>query len=371
MSFQHTRRKFLIAGATGATSTLLGVPRIASAQQTAVQGSGSVIVYDGGGSMGIAQRKAYSEPFEKETGIRVIHQPGVSAGIQLATIKAGTPKYDVANISGGAIETFIQGSFVLPIDYSHWSTADRNGFDVVPTNKYHVPAMLYSMLLAYDSKRFATHAPVHWSDIWNASAFPGRATLASGVNAADGCTFEIALLADGVPPDKLYPIDWARAFRSLDRLKPNLAKWWATGAESIQLQVDGDAAIGSAWNGRIDAANDAGATIGKSWEQGILQWSTWAIPKGAKNIDNAQQYIAFISRPETQAHFSELITYGPTNSRAFTHISADLAPKLPTAPALKGKQILQNYGFWNSADSTGVTGLNKSVSEWERWISKA
>ena len=368
MSFHAKRRTLLIAGAVGATAGLAGLPRLATAQQ---KGSGSVIVYDGGGSMGIAQRKAYSEPFEKETGIRVIHQPGSSAGIQLAAIKAGTPKYDVANLSGGAVDTFIKGGLLLPIDYGHWSTADRNGFDVVATNQYHAPAMLYSMLLAYDSKRFAKHAPTHWSDIWNAGAFPGRATLASGVNAADGCTFEIALLADGVSPDKLYPIDWARAFKSLDRLKPNLAKWWSTGAESIQLQVDGDAAIGSAWNGRIDAANDSGAAIGKSWEQGILQWSTWAIPKGAQNVDNAQKYIAFMSRPEAQAHFSELITYGPTNSRAFAHISADLAPKLPTAPSLKGKQILQNYTFWNTADSTGATGLNRSVSEWERWLSKS
>jgi hypothetical protein len=91
----------------------------------------------------------------------------------------------------------------------------------------------------------------------------------------------------------------------------------------------------------------------------------------ASNASNAQKYIAFISRPETQAHFSELINYAPTNSRAFDHISAELALKLPTAPSLRPTQILQNYHFWNSVDQTGATALSRSVSEWERWIAKA
>ncbi|WP_163923894.1 extracellular solute-binding protein, partial [Raoultella planticola] len=76
---------------------------------------------------------------------------------------------------------------------------------------------------------------------------------------------------------------------------------------------------------------DQGAKIAKSWDQGLLQWASWAIPKGAANVENAQKYIAYISRPQPQAKFSELITYGPTNSRAFAHISAERAALLPTA----------------------------------------
>jgi putative spermidine/putrescine transport system substrate-binding protein len=75
-----------------------------------------------------------------------------------------------------------------------------------------------------------------------------------------------------------------------------------------------------------------------------------------------------MSRPEPQARFSELITYGPTNSLAFNHISADRAKSLPTAPDVKGKQIVQDYTFWNTADGTGQTGLRRAVAEWERWV---
>ncbi|ODV43375.1 hypothetical protein AWV79_17990 [Cupriavidus sp. UYMMa02A] len=47
---------------------------------------------------------------------------------------------------------------------------------------------------------------------------------------AGGAELEFALLADGVPKDKLYPIDVQRALKSLDRIKKNVVKWWDTGA---------------------------------------------------------------------------------------------------------------------------------------------
>ena len=363
MQHDITRRGLLAAG------TALALARPALAQKS-LTGHGSVIVYDGGGSMGIAQRKAYSEPFEAETGIKVIHEAGVNSGVQRAAILAGAPKHDIANISGGAIGGFEKEGLLLPIDYSYWAKQDRDAFDVVPATEFCAPAMIYSMLIAYDAARFSGRKPDSWADIWNVGDFPGKRTLAAGTNAADGATFEIALLADGVAPDKLYPIDWERALRSLDKMRGDVVKWWSNGAESVQLQVDQQASVGSAWNGRIDGANDAGGKIGKSWNQGILQWAGWAIPKGAANLDNAQKYMAFMSRPETQAKFSELITYGPTNARAFDHISAERAALLPTAPAVKGKQIVQNYDFWNATDATGQTGLRRAITEWERWVSK-
>ncbi|MCK1274676.1 polyamine ABC transporter substrate-binding protein [Bradyrhizobium sp. 61] len=363
MTIDLTRRHLLAATALAASG--LARPAIA---QTSLRGSGSVVVYDGGGSMGAAQRKAFSEPFEAETGIKVIHQPGVNAGVQRAAILAGAPKHDVTNISGGALGAFDQDGLLLPLDYALWSEKDRAGFDVVAASRTYAPAMLYSMLIAYDEKRHAAQAPQSWADIWDVRTFPGKRTLAAGTNAADGATYEIALLADGVPPESLYPIDWPRALKSLDRLRADVVKFWSNGAESVQLQVDKQASLGSAWNGRIDGANDQGASIGKSWNQGILQWSAWAIPKGTANVENAQKYIAFMSRPEPQARFSELITYGPTNSLAFNHIPAERAKLLPTAPAVKGKQIVQDYTFWNATDGTGQTGLRRAVAEWERWV---
>ncbi|MBR0646357.1 extracellular solute-binding protein [Plastoroseomonas hellenica] len=365
MRLDLSRRRLLATAALSGAVAGLARPAIA---QNSLRGTGSVIVHFGGGSMGEAQRIAYSEPFQAETGIRVIHQAGVAAGVQRAAILAGAPKHDVANISGGSMAAFEQDGLLQAIDYGYWTPQNRAGYDLVPASQFNVPAMLYSMVVAFDQQRYASRAPESWADLWNLRDFPGRRTLAAGTNAADGASYEIALLADGVKPEDLYPIDWERALRSLDRLRADVVKWWANGAESVQLQVDRQATIGSAWNGRIDGANEQGARIGKSWNQGILQWAGWAIPRGATNSENAQKYIAFMSRPEPQARFSEIITYGPTNALAFNHIPAERAALLPTAPAVKDRQIVQNYTFWNTVDATGQTGLRRAIAEWERWI---
>lgn len=367
MTRKWPRRDFLRTSALSGLGLMAGslaAPAIAKS----LKGTGTVIVHDGGGSMGVAQRKAYSEPFEAETGIRVIHQAGVPAGVQRAAILAGAPKHDVANISGGSLDGFVQEGLLTPIDYGWWEKADRDGYDPVPTSTYAVPAMLYSMLLVYDRSRFKSKAPGSWTDIWNVRDFPGRRSLAAGANAADGATFEIALMADGVPHDKLYPLDWERALRSLDRLRADVIKWWANGAESVQLLVDKQSAAGSAWNGRVDGANDQGAKLGTTWNQGILQWAGWTVPKGAPNIENAMKYIAFMGRAEPQARFSELITYGPTNALAFRYLSAERTALMPTAPQFKSQQVVQDYGFWNKVDANGLNGLKRAVTEWERWV---
>lgn len=363
MTIQLNRRRFLAAAAGTAATLPLAMPAIAQS----LKGSGSVVVHFGGGSMGEAQRIAFSEPFTAETGIEVIHQPGVSAGVQRAATLAGAPKHDVANISGGSMASFTSEDLLIPLDYGLWEQKDIDAFEIVPTAEYYSPAMLYSMIMAYDTTRYP-EAPKGWADLWDTGAFPGPRSLAAGTNAADGSTFEIALLADGVAPEDLYPIDWERAFASLARLRDNITKWWSNGAESVQLHLDRQISLGSAWNGRIDGANEQGATIGKVWNQAIMQWAGWAIPKGAQNVDNAQKYIAFMSRPEAQAKFSEYITYGPTNSKAFDFIDAERAKWLPTAPELARVQFVQNYDFWNAVDETGQTGLARAVTEWEKWI---
>lgn len=148
MSKHLSRRRLLAGSALMAGTGVLARPGLA---QNSLRGTGSVIVHFGGGSMGNAQRIAYSEPFERETGIRVIHQAGVNAGVQRAATLAGAPKHDVANISGGSMAAFEQDNLLQPIDYGYWSERDRAAFDVVPAATNYVPAMLYSMITAYDS----------------------------------------------------------------------------------------------------------------------------------------------------------------------------------------------------------------------------
>lgn len=324
-------------------------------------------MYDGGGSWGEAKKKAYFEPFEKETGIKVIPQPRGDTGTTRASILAGAPRYDLAILSGGTTPTFVEEGLLLPIDTSWFEEKDLN-FDPVPIGEYSIPHIIYSLLIAYDGATFGSAGPSSWADVWDVEKFPGKRSLPIGTWGPDGATFETALMADGVEVKDLYPIDWDRAFKSLERIKPHIVKWWQSGAEGPQLIVDKIVSAGSAWNGRISAANAEGANIGFTWNQGVLQYDNWVVLKGAKNVENAMKFVAFASRAENQAEFVKHILYAPPNARAFDFIDPARARELPTEPAARKMQFVQNYDFWNAKDASGEQNNKVAVTQWERWI---
>ena len=281
---------------------------------------------------------------------------------------AGAPAYDVGDIPSGQLGTFLKDKLLLPIDYGFFDPADRAAFKPVAPGEFMVPALFYSLVVAFSTKRFPNGGPRNWTQFWDTKAFPGQRTLAAA--SPGGATFEAALLADGVSPDALYPLDLERALRSLDRLRPQVLKFWSAGAEPVQSLVDGNVAAASAWNGRILDMQAQGGPIDLSWDQGILQWDAWVVPKGAPNAVNAMKFLAFAARADRQAEFAKGIAYGPTNARAYDLIDPERARLLPTAPAQRDRQLVSNSGFWAAEAKPGVTNEQRAIQLLEAWITK-
>src|SRR5580700_1787510 len=115
---------------------------------------------------------------------------------------------------------------------------------------YSVAYEFYSSVLAYSQTKYpAGAAPDSWADFWDVKKFPGRRALRNHPLA----TLEAALMADGVAPDELYPLDVDRAFKKLEQIKPYITVWWTSGAQSAQLLNDGEVDMVMAWNGRVSA----------------------------------------------------------------------------------------------------------------------
>ena len=94
---------------------------------------------------------------------------------------------------------------------------------------------------------------------------------------------EFALIADGVPMDKLYPIDFDRAFKKLDQIKPHVTVWWTTGQQPAQLLLDKEVVLATGWNGRFYDLIKKGAPVEIEWNEGALKQGSFVIPRGAKN----------------------------------------------------------------------------------------
>ena len=131
----------------------------------------------------------------------------------------------------------------------------------------------------------------------------------------------MALLADGVAPDKLYPLDVDRAFKKLDGIKAQTV-FWTTNSQSQQLFVDREVVAGIILNGRVYDAAQKGAKIALSWEQNIQAVDYLVVPRGSKNRAAAMRLIDTMTVAENQAKVANLIAYSPTNLEAYKTIDA-------------------------------------------------
>ena len=206
----------------------------------------------------------------------------------------------------------------------------------------------YSSVLAYSQKKFPKDAPKSWADFWDVKKFPGRRALRNHPLA----TLEAALMADGVPPDKLYPLDVDRAFKKLEEIKPHITVWWTSGAQSAQLLNDGEVDMVMAWNGRV-SARDQGRRQGRLHLQPGHPAEHLALhPQG--RAEPARRRSNSSTRPSTPVHQANLplhIDYGPGNPKAFETgvISPKRAAQLPSAPENAAKQALMSYAWWSLA----------------------
>lgn len=309
----------------------------------------SITVADPGGPYGPAFRKAFYDPFEKATGIKVVNVPREAEPTAQFKAIVETKSYiwDVCTLTLSARDILTKLGLLEPVGFA---------LDVAPSlmlesiSPFWMGTDVYSTVMAYRKDRFQNGGPQNWSDFWDVQKFPGRRSLRK--NPID--TLEQALLADGVALEKLYPLDIDRAFKSLNRIKPHVAVWWTGGAQSTQLLQSGEVDMIAGWNSRFQAAIDGGTSAEIVWNQGLYSVEGWGIPKGSPNADAARQFVRFCASAEQQAIFTELLAYGPTNLDAYKTITAERAKVLPTSPDNLKKMVGANEDWW-SANRAAMT----------------
>ncbi len=294
-----------------------------------------------GGAYQAAQRKALLDPIEKMLNITIKEDTLGGVADVRAQVKANAVKWDIADLGGASCARGSLEGLFEPLDYN---VIKADGIDKAMAAKDWIGVIYYSTVIAWNTQKYGQNGPQTWADFWDTKKFPGTRSLSRGASE----TFEIALMADGVPMDKLYPLDADRALKSLAKIKNNVVAWWASGAQSAQLLKDGEADMVAIWNGRAGAVIKDGAKAAITYNQGIFNIDCLVIPKGSKNVALAQKAIALMVSPELQANIPALIDYGPINAKAFDtgKISKDAAAAINSAPANAAKQTYMNFDFW-------------------------
>jgi putative spermidine/putrescine transport system substrate-binding protein len=349
--FDRRRRKFLrTAGAAAALGPLLITERTIAQTRT-------LYVNTWGGSYTAAQDAAYFKPFTAATGIQIKTVTPVSYARIKAQVESGNYEFDLTSINSMLVLRGVGAKLVEPIDWTIFKKGTLPD-DAIVADGYGVAFAILGTNLCYRTDKFPNGGPKSWADFWDVKKFPGPRSLCQS-DSPRTCIY--ALLADGVPMDKLYPLDFDRAFKKLDQIKPYIKVWWREGNQSQQLLRDGEVDMMSMWNARGTELKQQGVPVDVVWNGAVRSASTWCVLKGAPNRKLAWEFIQFVSGPKPQAEFNTRLYYGPTNPGAYVLIPKDIAVQLPTYSANEAVSVKEN-------DTWEVDRIAKLEERFTQWL---
>lgn len=346
-----TRRR-LLAGAALA----VGAPQLARGSEPPKPKT--LVVNSSGGVAAKAMRDAYFKEYERRYGIRIVHTSPADLAKLQAMVKAGNMEWDVTEIPGQDGLRAMKLGLLEPLDRS---IIDFSGFPKeLLDNQYLFPRVLYSTVLGYRTDKNKGRHPVGWKEFWDVEAFPGRRALYN--NPVDN--LEYALLADGVDPKKLYPLDVDRAFAKLTQIKPHISVWWTSGAQPAQLLIDGEVDMATGWNGRFYNLMTQGAPIGIEWAGGAMKCSDFGIPKGARHLYWSQKFLALMAEPKQEAIYTNALGYPGLNSLSLKYVKPEILPYLANYPENLKKQFYTSTEWWAEHEAA-------MLDRWSRWMLKS
>jgi spermidine/putrescine-binding protein len=173
-----------------------------------------------------------------------------------------------------------------------------------------------------------------------------------------------ALEADAIPPDRLFPLDVARAYRKLDAIKPHIDVWWTTGDQSQQILRDEEVGMAIMWDGRAYQLEQQGLRVQISHAGATVHREMFVVPEQAPNAQRAFAFLEwYATHPEEGAKWVQEMRYGVANPRAFDLLPTDVAQTIATYPD-NLKQSVRLDVAWMTANRAQL------LPRWSSWLGK-
>jgi putative spermidine/putrescine transport system substrate-binding protein len=345
------------AAATALSACGTGTSRVSSGGGKG--GSKTVVVRDSGGSYGAALQKAIYTPFTQETGIQVKVLNLDNAPL-LAQIKQGRPQCDLINDSMMSFAKYAAEGALESLDRDRVKSVESAKIPEAQTTDHAIGHSFYGQCIAYRTDAFGGKKPESWADFWDTKAFKGGRAMCSPDG--DLPELEFALLADGVPMDKLYPLDVDRAFKVLTRLRSDIKKFWDSGPVPGVLLSRQEVTMSTVWDGRIADLEKQGVPVERQLNGIRRQFSAYAIAKGAANVDNAYLLMDFSLRAESQANLAKAFPSNPSSPLAYAKLTEAERNALAGAPKYYDKGFDTDVDWWLKNESA----VTKRWLEWAR-----
>lgn len=313
--------------------------------------------YSGGNTLTVFNWGDYIDPdlikqFEKETGIKVIYETFDSNEAMLTKIEQGGTTYDIAIPSEYMIDKMKKANLLLPLDHSKLPNLKNidNRFMDLPfdlKNKYSVPYFWGTVGIVYNSKMLHGKKITSWNDLWSPD-LKNEILLTDGAREIIG----MGLNSLGYSLNDTNKQHLLEAKAKLDQLTPNVKA--IVGDEIKMLLANEEASIGIVWSG--DASTIMSQNKNLDYvvpkEGSNLWFDNMVIPKTAKHIEAAHQFINFMLDPKVAAKNTEYVGYSTPNKAALKYMPKDVVndERFYPAPELTKKlEVYKNLGKKNLA----------------------
>jgi putative spermidine/putrescine transport system substrate-binding protein len=290
--------------------------------------SGTVAVSSWGGSWTEAEEEHIGKPFTEETGIKVEYKVTGESPTAPALLQAQSGDVQLDIINSENAELLRSKGLLAPwpddIKQLLEETARPDAY------KDDLIAFGNTANVIVCNPKVMKKCPTTAAEFWDVKGFPGRRAIMDQAEAA----LAFALVADGVPNDQVYPLDVDRAIAKLEQIKPDIRVWPSSGDEQQQVLINEEVGAAIMWNGRAWGVKSENIPdLEMYWDGAQVSYgSGLVVMKDAPNQAAAFEYIKWLlEHPESQAKWSEALTYMSPTKQLNDLVDPEVAAALPSA----------------------------------------
>ena len=285
------------------------------------------------------------EKFEKETGIKVNVSTYSSNEDMLAKVKSESEgTYDIVQPSDYMVEQMASQGMLEELKTDELKNLSNIGESYLnpsydPGNKYSVPYQGGVAGLAVNTSKVKKDI-TSYDDLFDSS-------LKNSIVALDDYRAVIGMTARsmGYSMNETDPAVLSKIQDKLLTLKNNVKLYDSDSPKSAL--ISGDCTVGYVWSAEIALAMEENPDIKVVYptEGAYLFMDNWAIPKGAKNYDNAVKFIDFMLDAENAQMVLEEFPYLSPNTKAVEAMGEDYSKneaKNPPAEVIKKGEYVKN-----------------------------
>ncbi len=286
--------------------------------------------------------------FEKETGIKVRYDNYDNNEVLHAKLVAGKTGYDIVVPGSHFAKTQIEGGLLQKLDRSkltNWGNLDKGLLEQLakldPGNEHLVDWLWGYVTVGINvTKVKAALGDLPMPDnAWSLLFDPKYVSKlkSCGVSVLDSGSevLPAALLYIGKPPYSRNAADYAEAGKMLKAIRPFVTRFSSSGY--IEEMASGATCLVMGFSGDINIARSRAEEAKKKPKVPVviealvpktgatLFFDTMAIPKDAKNVENAHLFINYILRPDVHASLTNKVFYANPNAASLKFVKKEVA----------------------------------------------